>query len=955
MNKKTNKSSESTVQEKLSDLSYDQRLIDAAKEIIRNGSCAVSKHVRAGFTTSAIIACEQEGLRLLVIAPTKRILNETVSKASGNAIRITGNNECLKLNKLIEENPILEQIPLPPPDCDQCGENGRCKVLDILNVDDFSTVTMTYSKLEALMLAKSNKSKEILEKLKHIDVVILDEAHTLSLPSIVCFKTFEKVDIPNKFRALKKMYELWLELCHSLEKEIQDLNEKAGKSHSNQHLAITLSNKYFQNWSNLKPAWQQLIDLALNHSKFFSSAQCNEHVIELRDIITILGSQKISLCYIAKGKDVEGGVYIAADYDRLYITFKWFLTRRASRAKHIYVSGTLVERRPGYFSELSRRPIKNVIFPDFRDATKRMTLIPDRWKLTDRNFLKSLPRIVETIKEISAKEKQPIYLWTVSKSKAEILELEINKLGMKDIFVDYYRSDRTLGVERSERVCIAVGMAEIPANSYDALADGTNDKERWLDSRKLRRQSVDAATWQAVNRVRDPEGKVDSRIYFVGCRIDQVLQVATWGTKREIAERGFKKIKGSNTKEIETPIFDVVVEQALELPKIYSENSNRDRPDRRSVEGFIKSIELNQDDSINFQKADIFSNNNRENVQKLRIYNFPIDENELNLTVNALHSMFVNRNDCFAFQRKNPQTEVWEYQKCYDELTEEDICNHICGYATFGVYQIGLDDQVIWCCDDMDSHHGETDAREKVTRLIGVLRKYGIPFLLEASGSPKSYHIWIFLARTKTINAFHFIRQINREARVKCEAWPRQKALTGKSKYGNLVKLPIGVNRKSGVRSVFLEADTFEPIEGPILHPNVVHLFEQDHAEGLHIKTEVRNKASRLGKNLKYCMQRALEDGMILDGSEGHHLRLAIAVEGRSIGMRAPDIARLFKHQPDYDFDISLAKVQEVWTYDYYSWSCDTLREKCGDLVERYCSACPLALKNFASMCEAVS
>jgi hypothetical protein len=98
------------------------------------------------------------------------------------------------------------------------------------------------------------------------------------------------------------------------------------------------------------------------------------------------------------------------------------------------------------------------------------------------------------------------------------------------------------------------------------------------------------------------------------------------------------------------------------------------------------------------------------------------------------------------------------FTKVRGELTEKRIGQHIAGEITAGVYQIALDDTVTWCCDDFDSHNGETDTREKVGKVVGVLRSYGIPFLLEASGSMDSYHIWIFLSRTRTYNAYRFYK-----------------------------------------------------------------------------------------------------------------------------------------------------------------------------------------------------
>jgi hypothetical protein len=310
--------------------------------------------------------------------------------------------------------------------------------------------------------------------------------------------------------------------------------------------------------------------------------------------------------------------------------------------------------------------------------------------------------------------------------------------------------------------------------------------------------------------------------------------------------------------------------------------------------------------------------------------------------------MFVNRTDCYAQQYKNSRTSKWEFSKITSTLTEDKIKRHVNGEITLGTYEIALDDTVTWCVDDIDSHNGETDASEKVGRVVGVMRKHSIPFLLEASGSIDSYHLWVLLSRTSTYNAYRFIRQINAEAGVDCEAWPKQKAVHGKNgKYGNPVKLPICYHQKSGRRSVFIDPDTFEPLEGPIPHPGRVHLLEipglsKTESCGMPRVSVRQYTNSRVcgGNDLDYCMQKALEDNVFLDGSEGHHLRLALAVKAQHIGMTAEKAAQLFQNQSDYDHDISLNKVQETWSYAYNPWSCETLRDKCGSLVKRYCSTC---------------
>jgi len=880
-----------------------------------------------------------------MLAPTRRILQETVEKAASGAVRIPGNSECPLIEPDLRKNPILRQLPLTLPDCQKCKESGWCEVLAILRADNPGVMGLTYAKIEALMLSRGKVAKEILTKISRVDVVMLDEAHLISLPSAVSVRAFAPLKIPVKYAALERVYQMWLEFCQSHVQEIQDLMERAEKGHASQHLSKSLSNFKKLEWKDLKKAWAQLRKLAVAHDL------PDDDVLTLRDIITILSTVQISIGYISENEGESGGVYVSAGQVRQWRALNEFLTKYVDRAKVLFVSGTLFEPRLGYFSELAGKEVKNAIFPDLRGATKKLTLIPDSWKLNSRNFSEKLPDILQTIKAIAEREKQPIYLLVPNDRKARILAQEIGNLGLKGIFVDYYRSDHSLGVERSERICITVGLAEIPANACDALAWGKDDEEKWIYSRALRLQAVHSATWQAVNRVRDPAGIVESKVYFIGCRLDQIRQTAKWGIDRTLRLKEIKTTIGSKGETIKTPMFEVQVSQEIEVPRIYGEDKNSTKSERRSVKDFIERIEFYNDNSINSGNHDIPSIDiDRENVAKVGIYNFPSDKNELSSTSTAIYSMFVNRSDCHAQQYQNSKTGKWEFCKVSSPLIEDKIKRHVKGEITLGTYEISLDDTVTWCVDDFDSHDGETDTREKVSKVVGVLRGYNIPFLLEASGSLDSYHLWIFLSETRTYNAFRFIRQINSEAKVDCkEPWPRQKSLYSKDgRYGNLVKLPICYHNKSKSRSAFLDADTFEPLEGPVPHPGLVHLLEipdlsESKREGMP-RVSVRRETKRKpcsSKALDYCMQRALDDKVLLEGSEGHHLRLAMAIKANKIGLDAETTAQLFQSQKDYDHDFSLNKVLETWSYAYSPWSCETLRDKCGKLVKTYCQSCP--------------
>lgn len=793
----------------------DQRLIDAAKNIINLGSCAVSKPVRAGFTTSAVIACEEMGKKLLYVAPTRRILLETLNDASDKAIRILANWECSRYAKLIEKHPILIQLPMPLPDCDKCKMKSWCELREILRDPDPQTMALTYAKLKALMLASSAMATEIKDKIERADVILFDEAHLVSLPEVVSIRAFQSLEIPEQYSALGKAYSRWLEIGQSYASTIQELILEAEQNHAAKHLSRNVVNTAPMDWHDLKIAWSQLIDLALK------GLLPDDQILQLRDIITLTGATALSVGYVGGQSEEEeetGAVYLATGQTLLWQALRKFLIYRKPGASVIFGSATLFEPYAGFFKDLVGSEVKHVVFPDLRNATQKMELVPDTWTLGARNFSKELPRMVATVKAIAEREKQGIIVYAPGIKKAAVLDREFQKAGIKHLHVDYYRSDGTIGVERKERVCVTIGLAQIPSNVYDSFARGKTPEDRFVDSRRLRELSVHAATWQAINRARDPSGETKSTVYFLGVRLDQVKQVATWGTHRRLDLVKVHEFKNSKTDISKKAEFEVKVDEAIETPRIQGETKNSDNQSQRSVKDFIDRIDKNFIISQNPDKPPIYMYG--ENMGILGIYNLPADKSQLDDTTIALLGMFCHRRDCHLRQ-------VPTWMKFNQPITIELLEKHVKGLLTIGTYQISKDDTVRWVCFDPDTHNGETDTLEKLDRLLAVLKKYGIPLLLEASGSIKSYHIWVFLYETKTYNAYRFCRQVKAEADTKdVESFPKQKRLNKNGKYGNQVKVPICINQKSRGRSAFLDPDTMEPLDGLITHPGLVKLLE---------------------------------------------------------------------------------------------------------------------------------
>lgn len=937
-------------QQTLEDCFYNKEIIKAVGELLESGSYAVSKPVRAGFTTSAIIAAQRAGISVLFLAPTNAILKETVKKVAkvDASVRIPANIECQILQEKARNHPLLRSVPLVLPDCRDCPYKASCTVIDILKADKPILICLTYSKLAAIWKSNSLDSRQVMKKLGEQFVIIMDEAHTISRAGEIAVEAGRQLEIPAGYPKSQKIYNNWLDFNKLHESDMKELLDRSD-NYASKYLAKPLKIAAIQCSDEKPEAWRELRDIAIN------DGMNQADLTAMLNIIALMNSEAITLQFLHK--DDKKSILVTSGRSELADCLKEFLQDYGAKANHIYVSGTLYEPHPGFFKELSGRDIVPVVFPDYQKANQTFTLIPDRWKLTAWNFAEKLPEIIDTIEVIARIVLQPVLVYAPSKAKAAIIRQKVEERGIKDIKVDYYRSSLSMGVESKYRICIAIGMAETPSNCCDSMAVGNNEYDMWYDSGCIRLQGVHADTWQAINRVKDPSGKVPSKVYMIGCRVEQLRELAQWGNNRHIYVDDIGLMPGSDGHSIYTRIYKMDIDEMIDPSPIAVEDQHGVHSERRTLEDYIGGIEdYYNNKEINSENRSILSTNSHRDIGVVfGIYNNPLNKNELDITVESLKNMFMNRADAHGKQYKVEGGASWS--KVIGSMTDEKLIRHVQGSDTFGSYQLGLDDTVIWSCLDIDSHKGDrpiTDeiieqTRANVKKVMDVLGRYNVPFLLEASGSPGSWHIWIFHPRTKTYNAYRFVRQVKAEAGVKCEVFPKQRAMGKDGKYGNLVKIPICVNLKCGERSVFLDAETFEPIEGAIEHPGIVRLLEVPELTKTKGKTSLTmphpKSSCKSSVGFDRCMTGLLADNVPLVGSEGHEMRLAIAIKAIKQDKTNEEIACIFADQPDYNYEISLGKVIETRKYDYKPYSCKTLKDKCSGLVEPYCKGCKSAAR----------
>lgn len=165
------------------------------------------------------------------------------------------------------------------------------------------------------------------------------------------------------------------------------------------------------------------------------------------------------------------------------------------------------------------------------------------------------------------------------------------------------------------------------------------------------------------------------------------------------------------------------------------------------------------------------------------------------------------------------------YSPVREPFSPRVALQHLNGSITVGVYPIRLDGTVVFGALDLDvtkralaEARGSPEASRRLRRLLdeqarrwlAALEKLGLSSLYEDSGY-KGRHLWFLLAEPEpavVVRQFGllFVKAHPLEHReLAVEIFPKQ-AETGTG-IGNLIKLPLGIHRRTGRRSRLLQAD----------------------------------------------------------------------------------------------------------------------------------------------------
>lgn len=201
-------------------------------------------------------------------------------------------------------------------------------------------------------------------------------------------------------------------------------------------------------------------------------------------------------------------------------------------------------------------------------------------------------------------------------------------------------------------------------------------------------------------------------------------------------------------------------------------------------------------------------------------------------------TFFGGREDVYARQWYSPSKDRTGYSPVHEPLTPSVLKRHFLGEVTLGVYPVRLDGYCVFAAIDIDIHSSVLDTaradrafakrlaqklQEATTLARSVLKELGFCVVVEDSGY-KGRHLWLLfdapvpakMLRELANPLLTYLRKFIDIELFSLEFFPKQSETKGAG-LGNLIKLPLGIHRKSGKRSVFLD-ENLAPIRRPFTY-----------------------------------------------------------------------------------------------------------------------------------------
>jgi len=1073
-----------------------------------SGVVKVYKTTRAGATTSIIMEAQKRGEKCVIIEPTHHILDKTIKQCVGaeRFRKVVSNKECLRNLELCKEYPdlmYLESVPLPGDCGKDCEHYAECDVVAPIR-NGWDVLGITYTKLCTLVASQYGKKdiafddepstpSLLLDELSLADNYILDECHCLAggKRKTQRVAVIGKGDDPGKLitsqtqKEANGIYDRFVSLqdafpgLHQIAVQFGSLIEDEDiRAHMATVAERALGKVKNERWSIKTKTGRQLgsgrDDIAMRLRELVRLMKTREEYgLSVRDVVFLQEAHWIMISqWVSIAAKWENGHIVVKIHalDNVIQTFlPPFLNKvsyeaheRSRKCRIVMTTATFVDHDFKQYVWKGSE-IAEYWWDDPRNNNRRHLVLCDssRYQAWGERA-RSIQEYVNFIQKVaSAYGNENVMVVAISKRLVQ----ELREYLSDDIVVEHYRSSWSQGTGTERRILVAVGAGYTPSNTYDPIAENLED------SKRMRLESMRAATANAWGRGKDSEGMEASIVFTLGVTEAECREIFTWGTGRKLegvkwAPRVARELAKPSIKKCET--WAVMLERAKHhLGPNYEERLGDIREERRRlIAEYFKqcqrSLLLQENEKYSDLATSLEENLECKGKKELMLCNTRISGKSAPLcadfymcvdaignfhkicnspelapfnTKYTFDSMTANSEHFSSNMKSVFVSDTTYFKNIYSLLKERFISRwdgktimHRDGEGGVGIRAVYTPDEGkakrnikarlcahihlsqciiipaldrfgcgIWGCYDIDAHvkvgerptdpdaynakvaklgakapklmDGTIDiikkryiAEEKCERLCDTLDKFSMPYLLERSGSPSSFHIWLFFERTGAKLLRAFMESIAREAEVEgIEINPKQVHHSANSKcFGNGVRIPFSIHPgHKGVSKVlvngkwigteafnvsysvptsdtgeWLGSDDFEGIpigrinisqfdpELPVLEiigrtkrvasdavarsPDADYVMEFDGVEW--VNGASTDEYSGDFPDIRPIFSWALNQD--LSGMEGHNMRFLIVRTFHNAGYSPEDIAKLFAGQADYDFDISLKYVE---------------------------------------------
>lgn len=186
-----------------------------------------------------------------------------------------------------------------------------------------------------------------------------------------------------------------------------------------------------------------------------------------------------------------------------------------------------------------------------------------------------------------------------------------------------------------------------------------------------------------------------------------------------------------------------------------------------------------------------------------------------NFFVTSYYSLQMPNGNYFVARDKERSTDL--------QIDIPTVHSSLLGQFTIGVYTTNRSNFSKWLCFDFDNPLIVlvpdkapiylSNMQDEIKVLTQRLDNLNLQYSIESSGN-KGYHVWVLFDKIPTEIAYSLGQHLGND--LTAEVFPKQPSLSG-AQYGNLVRLPLNINRKSGMISQFVDTD-FAPIPNQYEH-----------------------------------------------------------------------------------------------------------------------------------------